>query len=660
MVCVLFRDGMSRSAAPRAGPHAHPVPETREDKMSVPERTPADEALRESEEKYRTLFETMAEGVIYRNADGAIVSANPAALRILGLTLDEIIGGTPPDLPVRTVHWDGSDFPVHTHPCMVALRTGTTVEDVRMGVFNAREERFRWVSINAIPQFRTGEDKPFQVYTTFRDLTDTHRMEEALAESEAKYRSLIETAGVGVATVDLEGRLSYVNQALCDMLGRTEHELIGVPFADLIHPEDARRIAPYLAGARQQNRGDRSLEFRIFHRDGHIVPVRAATSVSLPSGGVTGVNTVVWDVTGLKQAEQELQTSKQRFELLFNSVSDAVFVHVVDTVHGMPGRFIEVNDMACRRLGYSREELLGMQPPDIDAPETRALIPATMEKLLHDHAAVFQGVHVRKDGGQIQVEISARLIDLDGVPVIFSTVRDITERKRAEKELEESHQKLRNLAEHLMFAREEERKNVARELHDELGQVLTALKMDFRWLEKQLPTSPERVREKLRGMTVLTDQTIERVQRISAELRPRMLDDLGLTAAVEWLMGDFSRRTGIRTKTSVRITESRIGGNSASAIYRIIQEALTNIARHAKASRVTLTMSEAAGRLEILVGDDGIGISVSQASDVRSFGLIGIRERVRGLGGDVSIRGETGKGTTIAISIPYPGGGNLA
>jgi signal transduction histidine kinase len=269
-------------------------------------------------------------------------------------------------------------------------------------------------------------------------------------------------------------------------------------------------------------------------------------------------------------------------------------------------------------------------------------------------------VHVRKDGGRIQVEITNRLLEGDERLVILSMVRDITERKRVEKDLNESHLRLRLLAEHLLFAREEERKTVAQEIHDELGQVLTALKMDLRWLEKRLAPSQAHLVEKMRGMISLTDQTIQRVQRISSELRPRMLDDLGLTAAIEWLVADFSRRTGIRCKTAVQVSEPRIGGNSVTAIYRIVQEALTNISRHASASRVSVLLREVEERLEILIRDDGIGISETQATDARSFGLIGIRERVHGLGGEVSISGETGKGTTVAISIPYPGGGNLA
>ena len=628
--------------------------------MDISERKMAEEALRASEENYRLLYETMAEGVVHQDAGGAIVSANPEALRMLGLTLDQITGRTSLDSRWRAIHEDGSEFPGETHPSMMALRTGKSVRDVRMGVFNPRENGWRWITINAIARFRAGEEKPFQVYTTFRDITDRRRMEEALAEREAKYRGLVETTGAGVATTDLEGRLTYVNQALCDMLGHSKDELVGMPFSAFSHPEDTGRVAALFAGALQTPRRDVRFDFKAIHKDGRIIHLYTNPTASWHQERVIGFNAIIQDITELKRVEHALRANEKWFALLFNGVSDAVFVHEFEAPDGLPGRFIGVNDMACQRLGYTRAELLKMRAAEIDAPETRAAFPAIMEKLRREKSAQWEGVHVRKDGGRIQVEITNRLLEGDGRLVILSMVRDITERKRVEKDLNESHLRLRLLAEHLLFAREEERKTVAQEIHDELGQVLTALKMDLRWLEKRLAPSQAHLLEKMRGMTSLTDQTIQRVQRISSELRPRMLDDLGLTAAIEWLVGDFSRRTGIRCKTAVQVTESRIGGNSVTAIYRIVQEALTNISRHASASRVSVLLREVDERLEVLIKDDGIGISETQATDARSFGLIGIRERVHGLGGGVSISGETGKGTTVAISIPYPGGGNLA
>ena len=221
-----------------------------------------------------------------------------------------------------------------------------------------------------------------------------------------------------------------------------------------------------------------------------------------------------------------------------------------------------------------------------------------------------------------------------------------------EGKLRDSQSRLRNLATHLLSAREEERKRVAREVHDELGQVLTAMKMDLRWVEKRLEPTQSGVRDKIREVVGLTDQTIRTVQRISSELRPGVLDDLGLVAGIEWLGEDFSRRSGIPCTVQVEVSESYIGSNSATALFRVIQEALTNIARHARASRASVEFTKSDGNLQISVRDDGVGITKKQIEAQSSLGLIGIRERVEGLGGMMSISGEAGAGTTIVITIP--------
>jgi signal transduction histidine kinase len=205
---------------------------------------------------------------------------------------------------------------------------------------------------------------------------------------------------------------------------------------------------------------------------------------------------------------------------------------------------------------------------------------------------------------------------------------------------------------HLLSAREAERKSVAREIHDELGQLLTALKMDLSWIEKRLGPSERGINEKIRSTSGLADKAIDIVHRIASNLRPVMLDDLGLPAAVEWLGGDFSRRTGISCDTEVVLHESQIGGNGATALFRIVQESLNNVGRHSHATHASILLRETDDRLEITVEDDGIGITAEQAAGSTSFGLIGMRERVEGLGGELMVQGRAGKGTTVHVTIP--------
>jgi PAS domain S-box-containing protein len=249
----------------------------------------------------------------------------------------------------------------------------------------------------------------------------------------------------------------------------------------------------------------------------------------------------------------------------------------------------------------------------------------------------------------------------DGAVVsILALTHDVTEQRAWEMKFEGSRVKLRNLAVHLLHAREEERKKVAREIHDDLGQVLTALKMDLKWIEKKLGPVSEKVTEKIQGAVQLADQTLQMVHRIASELRPGVLDDLGLSAAIEWLGADLFRRCGITCRVDVTATESRIGGDSSTVIFRVVQEALSNVALHAQAGRASVELWEADNVLNIRIRDDGRGVTPAQVASPLSLGLIGIRERVEGLGGKLSIDGQAGKGTTLVATIPLPSEGALA
>jgi PAS domain S-box-containing protein len=185
----------------------------------------AEEALRESEEKYRTLFETMAQGVLCQNAEGHIISANPAAERLLGSTLAQMLGRTPMDPRWKVIHEDGSDFPGETLPSMIALKTGKEVSHVVMGVFHPGANGHVWINIHAVPHFRPGETKPYQVCTTFDDITERKRAEEALREDEARFRAIFENAAIGIALVDVHGHAVESNPALQKMLGYNKFEL---------------------------------------------------------------------------------------------------------------------------------------------------------------------------------------------------------------------------------------------------------------------------------------------------------------------------------------------------------------------------------------------------------------------------------------------------
>ncbi len=233
--------------------------------------------------------------------------------------------------------------------------------------------------------------------------------------------------------------------------------------------------------------------------------------------------------------------------------------------------------------------------------------------------------------------------------VLKPMTKHMDERKRAEDELHRLLEQLRNLSCHLQSAREKERGRIAREIHDELGQSLTAMKMNIVWLSRQLPGA---LSAKGQEMSIYLDDIIRTVQRISTELRPGMLDDLGLTAAIEWQAQKFGEWSGIDCETIIDCEDGKLDSHWSTSLFRIVQEALTNAARHSGATRTRVKLSEGGGTLHLKITDNGRGIEARALSAPESVGLAGIRERVLSCGGSLRLRGIPGRGTGIDVTIP--------
>jgi len=284
------------------------------------------------------------------------------------------------------------------------------------------------------------------------------------------------------------------------------------------------------------------------------------------------------------------------------------------------------------------------------------LLPIIIVTALHDREDRIRGIEVGCDGFITKpvdkIEIIAWVRSLLKVKAYNDLLG--TYRIELESQVSKRTEELQRLAMHLLHAREEERKQIAREIHDELGQILAAIKMDLQWIERKSAQSPAPVLAGIHDVVGLADKTIQMVHRICSELRPGILDDLGLVAAIEWLGKDFSRKNDIPCNVDFTAAESTISAKSTTLVFRIVQEALGNISRHAHASSSSVELWEENRTLMIRIQDDGIGITEAQSNSPSAFGLIGIRERVQGLLGEMEISGTPGKGTTLRIRIPLP------
>ncbi|MEW6571840.1 MAG: PAS domain-containing sensor histidine kinase [Nitrospirota bacterium] len=354
---------------------------------------------------------------------------------------------------------------------------------------------------------------------------------------------------------------------------------------------------------------------------------------------------------------ESAEMALRKLEALKSSILSAI-PHAVVGLHERTIFF--ANEAVKTVFGWEPEELIGksarmLYRTDQEYEEIGKHFYPMIEKQKR-YAAEFP--YRRKDGRDILCMVSASVIGNElkenKIVVVYE---DITERKRAEGELKCSREQLRYLSAHLHSAIEKERMYIARDIHDELGQLLTALKIDLFWLNNKIHKSQKSLQRKIMSMAGLIDIAVKTVQKISAELRPGLLDDLGLTAAIEWQTCEFWKRTGIRCELNLNLSEELVVDQDVStSVYRIFQEALTNIVRHAGATEMKISLRKEKDNIVLEVSDNGRGITEDQISNARSYGLTGIRERAFLLGGKVEIRGISGKGTTLTVSIPLHNG----
>jgi len=352
-----------------------------------------------------------------------------------------------------------------------------------------------------------------------------------------------------------------------------------------------------------------------------------------------------------ERMEKALLESESRFRQIVENISEGI------VMQDKKGVITYTNDRLLDMIGYTEEEVIGK-------PITRFLGGGILKRKELQEAAKNNEARKAsevswktKDGDRIFTILSPKNIydEKEELRGRVSVLTDITDRRQAEKELHRSRELLRSLSLHLQDVRERESKRIALEIHDELGQQLTALKMDISWLSNRIDPAMEgtkKLLQKMDSMSDLVDKTIQTVQKISSELRPGLLDDLGLVPAIEWLAQDFQSRTKIRCETRLTCGDIDLPPDYATAIFRISQEALTNVVRHAKATRVDISLKEDNDALIFKIQDNGKGIEADEMFAPSSLGLMGMRERVRPFGGDLKITGTPKRGTSLIVTLP--------
>lgn len=421
---------------------------------------------------------------------------------------------------------------------------------------------------------------------------------------------------------------------------------------DNIHPDDRPSvfagIDKLIAGTASNWAG----EYRYKRLNGEYAYVQdRAIIIRDDSGKAVRMIGAMQDITDRKLSEDAVKRSQQKFNSLVNTIDGIVWEADAATFH-----FTYVSDHAEELLGYSKQEWL--DDPAFWAthihPDDRGWVVSFCEnytRLKKEHQ--FEYRMIAKDGSIVWLADFVTVVaENERSTLLRGVMVDITARKNAEAELQLKNVQLKELSTHLQNVREEERRYLAREVHDELGQLAAVIKMDIDWIRIKMPGLPENYAKRITHASSTTDLLINTIRKLASELRPGMLDELGLNASLEWQCKKFEEIHGIACTFESYFDDSDLDTQVKTALYRICQEALTNVRRHAQATKVRVTIYEKEQKLYLLITDNGRGFEVAQK--INALGLIGIRERCMAVNGTLTVESEQGQGTTVCAIIPKP------
>ncbi len=471
-----------------------------------------------------------------------------------------------------------------------------------------------------------------------------------LLQSEERWTATLGSIGEAVIATDSEARITFLNPVAAALTGWQLEEALNQPIGNVL------RLINEKSGMTVDNEVLRVLKEKqvlvvanhvdLVTRDGREIAVEhSAAPILAAKGEVIGVVLVFRNVAERRQ--EQVATAEQA--ALLELTQDSVFV--ID----MEGKVLFWSRGAEAMMGYSKDEAVGTIAHELlrtEFPQPLAEIRAQLMRVGHWEGDL---IKIDKDGRRIVVagRWALQWGKRDEAPRVLVINSDITERKRGEESLVLQREQLRALAERLQTVREEDRKKVARDLHDQIGQILTSIKMDMTWVARHLPKSEVEVLARLAESIQLINDGVKAVRTICSGLRPGVLDDLGLAAAIEWQASEFTSRNGVLCEVSVPPVDLHLDGDRATATFRIFQECLTNVIRHAQAKSVRVALSQEDGDILLVVEDDGIGFSPSGLSNsLGSLGLLGMKERAQFCGGDVQISSSSGHGTTVTIRVP--------
>ncbi|MDT5122805.1 MAG: hypothetical protein QOC96_2287 [Acidobacteriota bacterium] len=615
----------------------------------ITERKQAEDALRRSEDHLRLVIDTIPVMAWSLRTDGVVDFLNQRWMDYSGVSLEQYV-----EEPTRPVH--PADIPRVMEKWLADMVAGEPNED-EMRLRRADGE-YRWFLVRNAP-LRDEQGNVVKWYGASIDIQDRKQVEEALRQAEEKYHSIFEHAIEGIFQTTPDGHYITANPALARMLGYDSPEELLKHRTDIARQQyvETERRAEFKRLLEEQG-VVRRFEYQAYRKDGHKIwlsdNVRAVRD---ESGAVLYYEGSTEDITERKQVEEQLRRAEEQARQVLDTIAQQIWSGPTD------GTLDYCNYQWRAYTGLRLEELDGhgwqqMLHPD----DQERVLTAWRESVATGKPYEQEERHRRFDGVY-------RWFLCRGLPLRnaegrierwYGTNTDIEDRKRAEERLRATTEQLRALSARLQSAREDEATRIAREIHDELGAALTSLRWELESLDKTLSDSESGsqlhvMRERIKDMMRLVDTTVSTIRRITQELRPSVLDDLGLAEAIEWQAQQFQTRTGIICHCDCSLEDVALSQEQSTAVFRIFQETLTNILRHAQATRVDIMMEEEDGEFVLTINDNGRGITEDQKSGQHSLGLLGMRERAHLIGGKIDITGVEGKGTVVTLRILISG-----
>lgn len=487
-------------------------------------------------------------------------------------------------------------------------------------------------------------------------------IQQALSESETRYRSLYNNTPAMLHSIDREGRIVSISDYWLEVMGYRREAVIGKNLTDFF-TESSRQFAEDVVFPEFFRTGVcQDIPYQFQTADGEVIDILLSAVAERDSEQrpVRSLAVSV-DVTDRNRAQRALQMTQEELHRYTRGLEKQVqertreitsilrYTPDVVSIKDRDGRYTLINACFEQILGRSNEEVCGLRDADLFPGEVARLFRNNDLKVLRERRSFQFEERMPHRDGTIHYYLSVKFpfFDEDGqASAVCEISTDITEVKKAQDQL-------RRLSASIMASQEKERAAIARELHDELGQVLTALRMDSVWMTRRLEDQDPPAALRARDMCRLIDKNIEDVRGMAIRLRPGVLDDLGLVAALEWYTTDLERRFEIICAFEHQAMPA-ICDTVATAAYRIAQEALTNAVRHARASEVSVTLQVIDANLHLTVTDDGRGFDIGTVSEAESIGLAGMRERANLVGGRLRVRSAIGQGTEIRLEIPLP------